>query len=128
LNFNSLEPITVLANHEHLRIVLHNIIDNAIKYTLENGSVEIELTKTSSSECTLRVSDTGIGISPTDLARVSRRFFRSDSGRDPATTPRGTGLGLNIVKTIVEGIDGRLEIDSSLGKGTTVQIVLPIVG
>ncbi len=126
LNFDSLEPITVSANHEHLRIVLHNIIDNAIKYTHENGTVEIELTKTSSAECTLRVSDTGIGISPTDLARVSRRFFRSDSGRDPATTPRGTGLGLNIVKTIVEGIDGRLEIDSSLGKGTTVRIVLPI--
>ncbi len=127
LNFDSLEPITVLANHEHLRIVLHNIIDNAIKYTLENGSVEIELTKTSPTECTLRVSDTGIGISPTDLARVSRRFFRSDSGRDPATTPRGTGLGLNIVKTIVEGIDGRLKIDSSVGKGTTVRIVLPMV-
>ena len=127
LQFDSLASATVLANKEHLRIVLHNIIDNAIKYTLENGKVEIELTRSSKEECTLRVTDTGIGISAEDLDRVSRRFFRSDSGRDPATNPRGTGLGLNIVKTIVEGLDGRLEIESTLGRGTTVRVILPIV-
>ena len=124
--FDSLAPAMVLASPEHLRIVLHNIIDNAIKYTHENGSVEIELTQSESS-CTLRVSDTGIGISEEDLGRVSRRFFRSDSGRDPNMTPRGTGLGLNIVKTIVEGLDGKLEIDSELGRGTTVRVILPTV-
>ena len=127
LKFDSPQECTVLANHEHLRIVLHNIIDNAIKYTQPNGAVEIELTKSTKNECTLRVADTGIGISEEDLARVSRRFFRSDSGRDPTTTPRGTGLGLNIVKTIVEGLDGRLEIESVHGHGTTVRIILPII-
>ena len=128
LKYDDLQRCTVFANPEHLRIVLHNIIDNAIKYTQPNGSVEIELIMTMANEFTLRVSDTGIGISEEDLARVSRRFFRSDSGRDPATTPRGTGLGLNIVKTIVEGLDGRLQIDSVLGSGTTVRIVLPTMG
>ena len=128
LKFDSLQECTVFANHEHLRIVLHNIFDNAIKYTQPNGSIEIELTKSPENECTLRVADTGIGISEEDLARVSRRFFRSDSGRDPATTPRGTGLGLNIVKTIVEGLDGRLEIESVLGSGTAVRIILPTIG
>jgi signal transduction histidine kinase len=128
LTFDTLMECTVFANPEHLRIVLHNIIDNAIKYTQSNGSIEIELTTSIENECTLRVSDTGIGISEEDLVRVSRRFFRSDSGRDPATTPRGTGLGLNIVKTIVEGLDGRLQIESILGGGTTVRIVLPTIG
>ncbi len=127
LQFDSLASATVLANKEHLRIVLHNLIDNAIKYTLENGKIEVELTRSAREECTLRVTDSGIGISEQDLARVSRRFFRSDSGRDPATNPRGTGLGLNIAKTIVEGLDGRLEIESTLGIGTTVRVILPTV-
>jgi signal transduction histidine kinase len=128
LQFDSLQPCVVFANHEHLRIVLHNIMDNAIKYTLPGGSIQIELSKSSPAECVLRVTDTGIGISKDDLDRVSRRFFRSDSGRDPAMTPRGTGLGLNIVKTIVEGLDGRFELESSLGSGTTVRIFLPTIG
>ncbi len=125
--FDSLAPSVVLAHPEHLRIVLHNIIDNAIKYTNENGTVEIQLTQSSDKECMLEVADTGIGISEADMGKVSRRFFRSDSGRDPSLNPRGTGLGLNIVKTVVEGLDGRLEIDSTLGGGTKVRIFLPTV-
>jgi signal transduction histidine kinase len=125
IHYEKLQTVFVQAQSEHLRIVLHNVIDNAIKYTQPGGRVDIKLTQNSDQTCTLTVSDTGIGISQCDLGKVAGRFFRSNSGRDEAVTPRGTGLGLSIVKTIVEGLGGKLEIASEIGRGTTVCISLP---
>jgi signal transduction histidine kinase len=125
IRYDQLQPVSVQAHSEHLRIVLHNVIDNAIKYTEPGGQVDIKLTQNNDSSCTLIVTDSGIGISKSDLGKVAGRFFRSNSGRDEAVTPRGTGLGLSIVKTIVESLEGKLEIESELGRGTTVRISLP---
>jgi two-component system phosphate regulon sensor histidine kinase PhoR len=128
IEYSNLQPCSIAANPEHLRFVVHNIIDNAIKYSQAGGRIEIDLqNNTETMLCSLRVRDTGIGISKEDLERVGRRFFRSDSGRDPESTPRGTGLGLNIVKTIVESLRGELKIESEIGNGTTVTVLLPTV-
>lgn len=118
-------PCWVHANPEHLRIVIHNIVDNAIKYTPTGGYIAVLLDVDDSGLCRLTVRDTGIGISDKDLPRVGLRFFRSDSGRNPNTNPRGTGLGLSIVKSILDRMGGTLAIDSQLGKGTTVTISIP---
>lgn len=125
LKFDHVEPAIVNANPEHLRIVLHNVIDNAIKYTQAGGTVEIALTQQPHKPSVLEIRDTGIGISESDLQKVSSRFFRANSGRDETLTPRGTGLGLSIVKTVLERLDGQLQIESKVSVGTTVRIILP---
>ncbi len=67
-----------------------------------------------------------MGISEKDLAKVTERFFRADSGRDPSATPRGSGLGLSICQSIIQGHGGQLRIESKLGEGTTVVVTLPL--
>lgn len=118
-------PCWVHANSEQMRIVIHNIVDNAIKYTGPGGFISIKLETGSDGLCCLQVRDTGIGISEKDLPRVGFRFFRSDSGRNPNTNPRGTGLGLSIVSSILDRIGGAIRIESELGKGTHVTVSIP---
>jgi signal transduction histidine kinase len=121
-----IDPCSILANPEHLRFVIHNLIDNAIKYTPEGGRIEISVIRNPSSKhCTLTVADSGMGISPEDQERLGRRFFRINSGRDPAQTPRGSGLGLSIVVNIIELLKGSFQVESELGKGTTIRVTLP---
>jgi len=127
LGFPQIDLCQVSANPEHLRFVIHNLIDNAIKYTPAGGSIDISLLRDEKGgQCRLSVRDTGIGISPEDLPKIGRRFFRSNSGRDPAQTPRGTGLGLHIVQSIVQAMRGKMEITSRLGQGTEVRVTLPL--
>ncbi len=127
VRFSRLDPCTVFANPEHLRFVIHNLIDNAIKYTLEGGVIDVALQRNDAIRvCTLSVRDTGIGISPEDLPKIGQRFFRSNSGRDPSQTPRGTGLGLHIVMSIVGSMGGKSEVVSQLGMGTEVRVSLPL--
>jgi signal transduction histidine kinase len=122
------DSCTVMANPEHLRFVIHNLIDNAIKYTPEGGHIEISVERNAGKKrCTLIVSDTGMGISPEDQVRIGRRFFRINSGRDPALTPRGSGLGLNIVVNIIDMLKGEFQVRSDVGKGTEIRVVLPDV-
>jgi signal transduction histidine kinase len=127
IRFRYNDRCVVSANPEHLRFVIHNLIDNAIKYTPTGGTIDVSLLRDDMNKrCTLTIRDTGIGISEEDLPKIGRRFFRSNSGRDPSQTPRGTGLGLHIVKSIVETAGGQLEIASKLGHGTEVRVSLPI--
>jgi signal transduction histidine kinase len=122
------DSCTVMANPEHLRFVIHNLIDNAIKYTPEGGHIEISVEcNADKKQCTLIVADTGMGISPEDQMRIGRRFFRINSGRDPALTPRGSGLGLNIVVNIIDMLKGEFQVRSDVGKGTEIRVVLPDV-
>lgn len=126
IRFTRLDRCAIEANPEQLRFVIHNLIDNAIKYTPAGGVIDVDLRRDEAANCCrLCIRDTGIGISPEDLPKVGRRFFRSNSGRDPSQTPRGTGLGLHIVRTIVESMGGSLEIQSRLGEGTEVRVSLP---
>jgi len=104
--------------------VLHNVIENAMRYTPPGGSVEVRLTATTS-EARIEVSDTGVGIPEADLPFVFERFFRSDRARRAYTG--GSGLGLSIVRWIVEAHKGKVEVESELDRGTKVTVRLPLV-
>jgi two-component system phosphate regulon sensor histidine kinase PhoR len=117
---------TVHADGDRLRQVLINLVDNAVKYTPENGLVTVHVASVQEAgERMLRlaVEDSGPGIPARDLTRLTERFFRVDKARSRELG--GTGLGLAIVKHIVQLHGGRLEIRSAVGQGTTVSVFLP---
>ncbi len=116
------QDTTVLGAPSRLRRVLLNLVDNAIKYTPDGGEVEVSVFR-ESEQVMVSISDTGIGIDADDLPFVFEKFYRV---ADVETTHEGTGLGLNIVKTIIEDHDGRIWVDSYPGEGTTFTIVLPL--
>ncbi|MCH4891337.1 cell wall metabolism sensor histidine kinase WalK [Acidaminobacter sp. JC074] len=103
--------------------VFINIISNAIKYTPEEGAVEIQVLR-NDDDCVVQVKDNGIGIPADDLVHIFDRFYRVDKAR--TRNAGGTGLGLSIAKEIINGHDGRIEIESEFGKGTTVTISIPL--
>ena len=102
--------------------VVYNLVDNAIKYNKDNGSVSVKVAD-GADEVTVSVSDTGIGIGAADRERVFERFYRADKSHNKETG--GTGLGLSIVKHGVLYHKGRVDLESELGKGTIITIVLP---
>jgi signal transduction histidine kinase len=127
LRSSQIDGAVVLGNLDHLRFIIQNVLDNAIKYTSHGGTILVELrAEKDSNEAVLRVQDTGIGISQEDQKRIGQRFFRSNSGRNPAETPRGSGLGLSIVLNIVQSMQGSFQISSELGRGTLVTVRLPL--
>ncbi|MFO7963430.1 MAG: ATP-binding protein [Desulfobacterales bacterium] len=99
-----------------------NILDNAVKYSGENSSVEIEAGE-DASDIVVHITDHGIGISKEHLPRLFERFYRVDKARSRKIG--GTGLGLSIVKHIVQAHGGKVTAESTLGKGTTFSIRLP---
>jgi two-component system phosphate regulon sensor histidine kinase PhoR len=111
------------ANRRQMYDLLNNLIDNAIKYNVQNGSVIVSI-KSEQQSVVITVTDTGIGIAPSAQSRIFERFYRADAER--GKTVAGTGLGLAIVKHIVSGIGGEIELESAVGKGTRVAVVLPI--
>jgi len=111
------ERFAITANRQMIDELLYNLIDNAIKYNREGGTVSVALDR-EDGMCKIAVSDTGIGIPPEHRGRVFERFYRVDKSRSKATG--GTGLGLSIVKHIAEHHGGRVELESAEGVGTTV--------
>ncbi|MEM8874012.1 MAG: ATP-binding protein, partial [Planctomycetota bacterium] len=111
-----------------LDLILKNLIENAIKFTPEGGEVRVGMelrdTEDAATELVLSVADTGIGISPEQQDRVFERFYQVDQARTTADG-RGTGLGLAIVKHAAVALGGKVRLDSLLGRGTTVTIVVP---
>ena len=112
----------VRADEEAIRQILDNLIDNALKYTPENGRVAVSC-RSETGSVLLAVSDTGIGIPRDDLPRVFERFYRVDKARSRELG--GTGLGLSIVKNLVVSIGGRIVVESRLGEGSAFQVTLP---
>lgn len=118
-----LDPdIIVTIDEDRMQQVLHNLLDNAIRYTNQNGNISIQLKK-KDRQCELKIKDTGIGIDAEHLEQLGERFYRVDKGR--SRRHGGTGLGLAIVKQIVHIHDGEWRVESEKGKGTTVIIKLP---
>lgn len=115
---------SIRADEGRLQEVLYNLLDNAVKYSPENGRIRLQVAERDR-ELVLSVSDNGIGIAEEDLPRIFERFYRVDKARSRALG--GTGLGLSIVKHIAQLHGGRAEAESQLGKGTTVRIVLPVM-
>lgn len=120
------EPVApVLAPAFLLKEALSNLVSNAIKYTPEGGVVRIWASDQNGADGTLvlGVTDTGIGLSEADVARLFTRFFRSADPR--ARAQRGSGLGLALTQAIISRIGGRIEVASQLDHGTTFRMVLP---
>jgi len=116
--------VTVYACKRQLYEMCVNLIENAVKYNKPGGKVAIEL-KVKKYNVILKVKDTGIGIPLQHQTRVFERFFRVDSGRDKKVG--GSGLGLSIVKHIVNMHNGEISLRSKRDVGTTIQVSLPIV-
>ncbi len=111
----------VRGDQNQMSRVITNLVSNAVRYT-DQGNVNVETYKTDGTVCMV-VSDTGIGIGADDLPHIFERFYRGQSVRQSKV--HGTGLGLAIVKEIVELHDGRLEVDSDVGKGSAFKVILP---
>ena len=118
------EGFSVRAAYKHIYELVENIVSNAVKYNKEGGKVDITLRNVGEIGC-IYVQDTGIGIPKDSLGRVFERFYRVDKGR--STKEGSTGLGLSIVKHIVNCYGGTVTLDSELGKGTLVCVRLPIL-
>src|SRR5207247_6524822 len=97
-----------------------NLLDNALRFTAEHGSIRIAVSK-HNSDFEVAVSDTGCGIAPEHLPRVFDRFYRAESSR----SSDGAGLGLALVKSIVDLHGGSATIQSDIGSGTTVTLRFP---
>ncbi|MGC9348071.1 MAG: sensor histidine kinase [Anaerolineae bacterium] len=116
-------PLRTWGNARRLRQVLENLISNALKYNRPNGWVNVEARR-DEGHIVVSVSDSGIGISAEDQARIFERFYRVQS---PETEDvYGTGLGLAIVKSVVEKHKGRVWVESTPGEGSTFAFLLPL--
>jgi signal transduction histidine kinase len=124
LTFSSPVPrADILADTNRLKEVLHNLLENAIRYT-EKGSVAVRV-ETADDRAVIVVEDTGVGIDAQDMPYVFDRFFRSDRAR--RAYRGGSGLGLSIVRWIVEAHEGRVRVESKLGLGSRFFVTLPLV-
>lgn len=114
---------TVEVHPNHMKHLWTNLISNAIKYTLSGGRIGITLDR-DETHAIGDVQDTGIGISPKDLPSIFNEFFRTVEAKKMER--RGTGLGLPLVKRIVEGYGGKIEVTSTLGEGSLFRFTLPL--
>ncbi len=113
----------VEADQSLLQQALHNLVENALKYTDSGGKVGLRV-NARQDRLVFEVSDTGIGIAPVDLPRLFEKFFRA--GQKEAIKRHGTGLGLAIVKSIAERHGGQAWVESQLGKGSTFYLSIPL--
>ena len=114
----------VRADRDRLAQILLNILDNAVKFTPEPGKISIMAFDDKKGHVIVRIIDTGIGIPRDEISRLGERFYRVDKARSRELG--GTGLGLSIVKHLMTALNGRIEIESEQGKGTTVSLHFPV--
>jgi two-component system phosphate regulon sensor histidine kinase PhoR len=116
-------PVAVLGSASSLALLVRNLLDNAIRYTRPSGRINLTVSRRGG-DAVLEVADTGMGIPSRHLPRIFERFYRVDPARSRETG--GTGLGLAIVKHVAEQLEGRVEADSELGRGSTFRVILPL--
>jgi len=117
------KPVLAFADAGRLQQVLHNLLENSMRYTEPGGEIRVRLSS-GPGEAVIEVSDTGVGIPEADLPYVFERFFRSDRARRAYSG--GSGLGLSIVRWIVEAHKGTVGVASG-GRGTTFTVRLPLI-
>lgn len=131
LQVGSIDRSEVRGNRHYLRQVVNNLIDNALKFTaIKEGTrhVAIHLRRLEHEGIVqLRIIDSGIGIKVDHLSHIFGRFFRVDPARHTETGVRGNGLGLSIVKSVVDSHGGDVSVQSAEGQGTTFTVQLPLV-
>jgi len=122
LVIGEMEPTPIMGDSILLNRMVTNLLDNAIKYTPNNGKIELFLENTPG-KAIMTLRDTGIGIPQNSLPFIFDRFYRVDSAR--SSNIQGSGLGLSIVKKIAEIHQADIKVDSHLNIGTTVQVIFP---
>jgi signal transduction histidine kinase len=119
---NGREGLTVEASEEELKRLIMNLLDNAQRYTPEDGEITVSARR-DGERLLITISDTGIGIAPEHLPHLGERFYRAEASR--ARSEGGTGLGFAICRSIAEAHGGTLTIESTKNVGTTVTVTLP---
>jgi two-component system phosphate regulon sensor histidine kinase PhoR len=114
----------VRGDRDRLHQIVLNVIDNAIKFTPDTGSISIQGIDGKDGTVSIKITDTGIGIPREEIPRLGERFYRVDKPRSRELG--GTGLGLSIVKHLMTAHSGRMEIESQLHRGTTVSLIFPV--
>src|SRR5699024_3056261 len=117
------EPFTVWGDPKLLQQVWMNLVSNAIRYTDAGGTVTIRTRRDKAGGVAVSVTDTGVAIAAEETEQSLERFYKIDTVR--TRTEKSTGLGLSIVKKIVEWHDGTIMVESEPGKGSTFEVVLP---
>jgi two-component system sensor histidine kinase SenX3 len=115
-------PVYVLGDRRQLVSAIHSLLENAVTFSYEESVVRVSGCR-SDGEIRLSVADTGVGIPARDLERIFERFYRVDHGR--SRDSGGTGLGLSIVRHVASNHQGRVEVDSREGEGSTFTVILP---
>lgn len=118
----SIEEVNITADEDLMSQVWINLIHNSIKFTMEGGTIHVGL-HCQDGKIEIMISDTGIGIEEEDQTRIFERFYKADKSRERSN--KGSGLGLSIVKKIVDMHHGTINVQSQLGIGTTFIITLP---
>ena len=121
ISINSKQDFKLKGDQTLITILFLNIIKNSIKYNKNGGFINITLSK-KDNKVKIYCEDNGIGISKEDLPFIFNRFYQVSKAR----TGKGSGLGLAIVKEIIELHNGQINIKSTLGKGTRIEILLPL--
>jgi signal transduction histidine kinase len=114
------DPCVAFVDHNRLRQVLGNLLDNAIKYTSPGGSVAVSA-KSEDDTAIIRFTDTGCGIATDEIGKIWTRLYRGDKSR----SERGLGLGLSLVKAVAEAHGGRVAVKSKAGAGSEFSVILP---
>ena len=116
----------IAADEVHFTNLISNLFDNAIKYSKDNQDLCLKVATSSSNKfVTIRLEDNGIGMSKESQRRIFEKFYRAHTGN--IHNVKGFGLGLSYVKTMVDAHNGKIKVDSTLGKGTTFTIEMPLV-
>ncbi|MFQ5835952.1 MAG: sensor histidine kinase, partial [bacterium] len=122
LNFSQ-APLFLWTDKGKMELLFSNLMSNAVKYTPSGGKISLKVSK-ENSEVKIEISDTGIGIPEEDLSKIFEEFYRAENAKK--VEREGTGLGLPIVKRIVETYGGKVKVKSEVRKGTTFSFDLTI--
>ena len=125
LVFENIENVFVSGSRLRLEQAILNLLANAIKFNRPSGEVRVSASMDDRHQVSIIIADTGVGIPSQDLPRIFERFYRIDKARSRQVG--GTGLGLSIVKHVVERMNGAIEVESTLGRGSTFTLRLPSV-
>lgn len=122
ISISAEEPVLYTGDQHRIEQIFTNLIDNAINYSDVNSKINIQVWN-KKHQVKFSVSDTGIGIPEENLERIFERFYRVDKGR--SRNSGGTGLGLSIVRNLIKNLNGKIELESEAGKGSTFTVTLP---
>jgi signal transduction histidine kinase len=120
LKLDASGPLSLQGDTDRLIRLFVNLLDNAIKYT-EKGTITVTAGHAPDKQLCITVADTGVGIAPNHVPHIFERFYRTDASR----STRGTGLGLTIAQEIAQAHGGTIQVESSVGVGTSFTVLLP---